>query len=215
MPKGTGFQYDPDKLGAARFIGKVTDFREMTAQDFDDLRNATLSQKVDPESQITYLEVENLSSPESLARSTFFMADVSSVSKWAQFIQALNKLGIRIRGPQDLVGRVLEWEEGERERGKYGKGKYLEPIAVPTPDELAALVGAETPVKVGAKAEGRTDSYLKNLIIGTADGLTQDGLMAELEVAEVVEDKGRITKLCQELVGEGKMKKRAGKFEVV
>ncbi len=217
MPKG-GFEYDSTKLGSNRFIGKVVRFEEMTVAEFDELRSATLSEKVDPDTRVVYLEVENLSSPYSLGRSTFFMPETASVGKWAQFIQANAKLGIHIKATKDpaYIGRVLEWEEGERERGKYGKGKFLEPIGIPSPDELAAL--AEKPAEKPAPsigAEAHEPDYTKNLILSCADGLTEAELLTELAGVDIKLTAGELRPLVLQLIGQGRMKKKAGKFEVI
>ncbi len=218
MSEKDTFEFDPEKAGANRFLGKVTRFEKITVAEFDELRNATLSASLGPEMKVMYLEVKNLTSADGLARSTFFSPGTSPLSKWSDFIQANNKLGIRIKGEKDpaYVGKILEWEEGKRKRGKYGDTGYLEPINIPSPDELAAVLEKSGGAPATAKAPSEVDdTYLTNLILSTADGMTPDALKAELAGMGIAVDDARLTKLIAQIIGSGSMKRKGGKYEVV
>lgn len=214
------FSYDPKKLGVTRWLGRATRLQEMSVQQFDELRQATLSEKLDPQSTITYLEVGNLSTPGAMNRSTFMAPDTTSVSKLSRFWQAVDKLGLEVKEQNDpaFLAMVLEWEEGEREAGKYGKQKYLEPIRIPSPDEIAGLPApeAEAPAAAAAVTAAPAANYLPNLIMGCADGLTMEGLKAELEGMGVKEDwEKQVKPVVTELIAKGSLRRKGGKLEAV
>lgn len=211
MPRQSVFDDSLEDLGARRFLGKATKLEDMSAADFDQLRKASLSNRVGAEAQVRYLEVEDLQAASGLGRSTFFLPDASPVSKWTNFKKAVKEAGLP--SVQSVLNRVLWWEEGERDAGRYGKVKYLEVAAIPAPGELESLVETGTPAP--APAEDRDDGYLRNLLLSSIDGFTLAELMKELEDMDVKEDEARIKKLTTDLVAEGKLRRRAGKFQVV
>jgi len=207
------FQFDPEKLGVRRFVGRAVRFEEMTAQDFDAMRGTqALSEKIGPDAAIMYLEVENIETTEATNRSCFFTPDMSPVSKWTRFIRALDNLGVRLSGPQDLVGRVFVWEEKQVEMGKYGTRNMLEPVDLVPPDELAAL--AE---KVAAKVEKVEEAKpvapdLESIVLSVADGLTYEELVEELEGIGVSTTGLKDT--LRELIKAGKLSLKERKYRV-
>jgi len=204
------FPLDPNAFGN-RWLGKVTRFEEMTAGDFDALRGASLSEKIGADAPIMYLETVDVQNPDQ-GRATFFTLDTRPVSKWARFITSLKECGIILKSYDELVGRILYFEEREEEMGKRGKQRVWEVVGIPSPDEVAT---AGERVKPSAPStEIRSDDYIKELILGVADGLTRSELVAELKGMGVDEPEERIKNLSNQLVAQGKLAFRNGKFAV-
>jgi len=213
------FPLDPSQFGN-RWLGKVTQFKEMTAAEFDDLRGATLSERIGADTPIMYLETEDALNPDQ-GRSTFFTLDTRPVSKWARFITSLKEnCGIVLRDYNDLIGRVLYFEEREEEMGKRGRQRVWEVTGIPSPDELAVTANRVQPeVKAEApppeeRVEEKSDESLRELILGVADGLSRAELVKELREMGLGEDEKRITNLSNQLVAEGKLTFKGGKFSV-
>ena len=206
----TAFPLDPAQFGN-RWLGKVTRFEEMTAAEFDELRGASLSERIGPDAVIMYLETEDVQNPEQ-GRATFFTLDTRPVSKWARFITSLKEnCDIVLKDYDDLVGKVLWFQEREEEMGRRGKQRIWEAVGIPSPDEIAAAGKAEeVPTEVPAEEKG--DDYLKELILGVADGLTRAELVKELAEMGVEASEEKVKSLSNSLVAEGKLVFRAGKF---
>ncbi len=212
------FPLDPTAFGL-KYLGKVKRFEEMTAADFDDLRNASLSEKIGGDAIVMYLENEDIANPEQ-GRSYFFTLDVRPVSKWARFIRSLSdNAGIVLKEYPDLVDRTLVFEEREEAMGKRGKQRILEVIGLPSPEEITAVskgavVKEKAEEKPAPAAEARTDEYITELILSTADGLTRDELSEELKAMGVDEPPEKIRQLSNELIASGKMTFKDKKFTV-
>ena len=212
------FPLNPDAFGL-KYFGKVKVFEEMTAADFDDRRNASLSEKIGGDATIMYLEVEDIANPEQ-GRSYFFTLDTRPISKWGRFIRSLNDAaGIILKEYSDLVDRTLVFEEREEEMGRRGKQRVLEVIGLPSPEEItaaskSAVVEEKAEEKPAPAAETRSAEYLTELILSTADGLSRDELSEELKAMGAEEPPERIRQLSNELIAAGKMTFRDKKFAV-
>lgn len=212
------FPLNPDAFGL-KYLGKVKRFEEMTAADFDDLRNASLAERIGGDALVMYLECLDVANPEQ-GRSYFFTLDTRPVSKWARFIRSLkDNADITLRQYSDLVDRVLVFEEKTEEMGKRGRQQVLEVASVPSPEEIemasrgkAAEEKAEE--KPAPAAEARTDDYISELILSTADGLTRDELAGELKAMGVDEPPERIRELSNRLIAAGKVTFKDQKFSV-
>ena len=124
MAKGR-FPLSPEAFGN-KWLGRVRRFGEMTAAEFDELRQASLSERIGPDAVIMYLETEDVQNPEQ-GRATFFTLDTRPVSKWARFVTSLKEnCDIVLRDYDDLVGKVLWFQEREEEMGKLGRQRVLE-----------------------------------------------------------------------------------------
>ena len=208
MAKGR-FPLSPEAFGN-KWLGRVTRFGEMTAAEFDELRGASLSDRIGPDAVIMYLETEDVQNPEQ-GRATFFTLDTRPVSKWARFITSLKEnCDLVLRDYNDLVGKVLWFQEREEEMGRLGRQRVLEVTGIPSPDEIASLT--EVAKLAEEPKEDKGDEYLKELILGVADGLTRAELVKELAEMGVEASEGKVKSLSNSLVAEGKLVFRAGKF---
>lgn len=219
MTNQKAFPLDPTAFGL-KYLGKVKRFEEMTAADFDDLRKASLSEKIGGDAVVMYLEVEDIANPEQ-GRSYFFTLDTRPVSKWARFIRSLSdNAGIVLKEYPDLVDRTLTFEEKEEEMGKRGKQRVLEVIGLPSPEEITAVSKVAVVEEKAAEekpapaAEARTDDYLNELILSTADGLTRDELAEELKAMGAEEPPERVRQLSNQLIAAGKLTFKDKKFAV-
>ena len=180
------FSYDADAAGN-RFIGRVIFAREMTAAEFDQRRNATLSAKMGADAPVFYLEVENLESKTpGTTRSTFFTAETAPVSKWMRFLKALKELSVSIKrnpdGTTDLEGKYFVADEKEVKVGKYGTMNTIEMVAIPPPEDIEALEQARAqmmgaPSGVPAASKDQT----AEAILGMVDGLTEEQLGEQMK----------------------------------
>ena len=178
MPQA--WNYDPD--AGVKFIGKVIFAREMTAGEFDQRRDATLSAKVGADQGIFYLEVENLESrTPGTTRAAFFLPDDAPVSKWSRFKKALKAINVSIKrnpdGTTSLEGHYFVVEEKEVSSGKYGKSNTMELVEIPTPEDVDALEKARA-VMMGAVSP---DSSIATTILAVADGLTEAQMKEQMD----------------------------------
>jgi len=191
----------------------------MTAGEFDELRSATLADRLGADTEIFLLSVKNLQVEEERDRSTFFTADARPVSKWGEFVKALKTWGFEeknnIEFPKKLMGRTFWWEEGKRPKGKYGDIKYLEPVEIPSPEELAELgIKPELSAKPAkAKAEEPEIAVDDTLILSFADGLSTKELIGEIKDLGVTDEKV-ISAAVRNLLNTGKMTFKGGKYSI-
>jgi len=179
------FDYNPD--AGVEFICKVLFARETTAAEFDRMEGTTgqLSAKVGPAQEIFYLKTENLEAPPGAFRATFYIPDNRPVAKWFRFKKACKEIGITIKrnadGTTDLEGRYLVMAEKQFDVGKYGKSNTLEPVGIPSPEEIEALE-AKRKAAVGVVPPAPSSSNeVAAIILQIADGLTEDELKAQME----------------------------------
>jgi len=218
------FPLDPEQFGN-RYPGKVVRFEEMTASEFDELRRASLSERIGGDARVMYLEAEDLNNP-NFNRSTFFLPDTRPVSKWGRFIRSLKEnAGIVLKSADELVGKHLWFEEREQDMGSRGRQQVVEVAGALSPDEVESLTGAAAgrrppaaeeaeETKKAEEAGGYTDESLKEVILSVADGLTRDELAEEIAAMGIGEDSERINRLANGLVAQGKMVLRNRRFQV-
>ena len=134
------------------------------------------------------LENEDLESPTGQVRAYFFTPDNRAISKWGRLIKSLAGIGVSISGPDDMVGKYIDWEERTVQMGTRGEQKVIEAVGIPTPEEISALEEKRaTAVAASPKAEAKVEAKpaegsaavfegLKELILEIADGKTRTGL---------------------------------------
>ncbi len=153
MPRNeSDFDYNAD--AGVRYIAKVVVARETTAGDFDAKTNSTLSEKIGSDTKVFHYQVENLEAktPGSL-RGTFFKNDSAPVSKWKRWLKAHKNIGVSLKrnpdGSTNLEGMYFEVEEKEVPMGKYGTSNTIEPIGIPTPEDIEVLEKARAAAFAG------------------------------------------------------------------
>ena len=213
--------YDTETVGKSQFVGKAAFLREMTAQEFDDLKGRSgMSNALGPDTKLVYLQVLDLESPDDrLVERPIKLDSSSEVTQWNKFMRACREQGMRTRSREEMERWLqitpLIWEEGQETVKKFPNPlKYLKPVGIPSPEQMEAITAVAEPGAAQAPAPVRDESYLRNLILSTADGLTTDELMAELKGMGVTEEKEKVLKVAADLAAAGELVRRAGKFQV-
>lgn len=198
-----GFDYNPD--AGVKFIGKVARAREITVAEFDAEFNATLGNKFSPDEIIFLYMVENLEARAGTFRHTFFSPDNAPVSKWTRFKRAHQEINVPIKrnpdGTTNLEGRYFVVEEKELKVGKYGTTTILIPIDIPTPEDVDVLEKSRAEAVTGEYAPPQDNNEIAQVILGLADGLGHDDIMAQTTALGYPSE--AVNKVYSELLAKG------------
>jgi len=139
----TRFRDAVREAGRDRFLGEVLKAREMTVQEFDQMRGRRLAERLGPgreDEPIFFLEVDDLGSLSGRTRSAIFFPEPAPVSKWSGFERSLRKIHFELEwhddGTTNLEGKAFWFVEFEKDVGPYQPTRTLEVDAIATPEEV-------------------------------------------------------------------------------
>jgi len=204
------FSTDPESFGQ-RFISRPS-FRYMMVAEFDDItENPTpLSNIIGPDTEVLYIEAQDLKRPQNAPKRTYLTGDTSPVGKWARWVQSWRDHGREFDGahPESHDGEYMWLSLKQVAMGKRGTHEVWLYDGVPSPDEIAAVSSVSqsapagrpvsTPVlpptteqPAGAIAQ---DTLQEAILLVCADGISplmlfssvNEMVMAEVPKAEVM-----------------------------